>query len=443
MGSNSITYYVPYWEDRLDLSFDFREDAFGPMRETGSDGFAHELFSTPPYDGLLLSRGVVDKSPSGYDALCKKGARSYLRLPSSMSVFGDCGAFSYVNEDQPLYETEDVLEYYEAVGVDYGASVDHLVVSSIYKAVPTDGAAEGEDNRRRPARLKVPMSDAEKMRRRDLTLKNAEDFIRLHSKRGLSFTPVGVAQGWSPKTYSSSVSSLVKMGYRWIALGGLARSRSSDIMAILKEVNRTLDRSQVSGAGEVRFHLFGVAKLDMIANLQRYRVASMDSASYLRKAWLRSGQNYLATDGQWYTAIRVPQSSHARVQDYISKNGKTLDQVRAEESYCLEMLQRYGDGRLAPAEFERLLDALVDYDTYLLRAGDDGRSFREKTISREKYRRTLQDRPWEKCSCEVCRDLGIHALIFRGTNRNKRRGFHNTWVFHQRLKAAAGLRNGE
>ena len=45
---------------------------------------------------------------------------------------------------------------------------------------------------------------------------------------------------------------------------------------------------------------------------------------------------------------------------------------------------------------------------------------------RERYRRTLEAKPWQDCDCPFCRKLGIQILIFRGGNRNKRRGAHNT-----------------
>jgi len=48
---------------------------------------------------------------------------------------------------------------------------------------------------------------------------------------------------------------------------------------------------------------------------------------------------------------------------------------------------------------------------------------------REKYLRVLKERPWKKCDCSMCKSLGINVIIFRGTNRNKRRGFHNLWAF--------------
>ena len=51
------------------------------------------------------------------------------------------------------------------------------------------------------------------------------------------------------------------------------------------------------------------------------------------------------------------------------------------------------------------------------------------------YRKVLEDRPWEACPCEVCSQLGIHVILFRGAERNRRRGFHNLQVFYRWLSS--------
>ena len=53
------------------------------------------------------------------------------------------------------------------------------------------------------------------------------------------------------------------------------------------------------------------------------------------------------------------------------------------------------------------------------------------------YTRTLSDRAWERCDCRVCQEAGVEALIFRSSNRNKRRGIHNLHVFYASLRASA------
>ena len=431
-----MKYFMPDWEDKVDPGFDFQTDTYAPGRDVSKDVYAHELLGFPSYDGILVSRAVAERSKTKFQILRKKGARKHFRLPEELEVFGDCGAFSYVNEEEPRYETEDVLDYYDTIGVDYGVSVDHLVVDTIYDTETIEDKLEDGTVVTRKEKLKRQMTEEEREKRIQLTLENAHEFLRLHRKRDYRLTPVGVAQGWTADTYSRSVTELLRMGYTYIALGGLARSRASTVLNVLEAAKRAVEEFPARSSCDIRFHLFGVAKLTLIDELPKYGVASIDSASYLRKAWLRSGQNYLGTDGQWYTAIRVPQSYHPRVREYIRKNGKSLEEVQTQERFCLRMLQRYSDAGLPTDELDQLLDVIVEYDTHLLRFGDDGQSLRDKVASREKYRRTLEAKPWESCDCEVCQRLGVHVLIFRGTNRNKRRGFHNTRVFYQRLKEA-------
>jgi hypothetical protein len=43
----------------------------------------------------------------------------------------------------------------------------------------------------------------------------------------------------------------------------------------------------------------------------------------------------------------------------------------------------------------------------------------------------LENKPWKNCPCAVCSETGIDTVIFRRNNRNRRRGFHNTWWFFQ------------
>jgi len=98
------------------------------------------------------------------------------------------------------------------------------------------------------------------------------------------------------------------------------------------------------------------------------------------------------------------------------------DQARKVELACLKSLKRFDQ---QGGSIRRLLKLLRDYDEI-----HDGRKDRS-----EDYGKTLEDRPWKQCACPVCRELGIRVVIFRGAERNRRRGFHNLYVtyhhFHQ------------
>ncbi|MBB6647868.1 queuine tRNA-ribosyltransferase tRNA-guanine transglycosylase [Halobellus sp. MBLA0160] len=50
------------------------------------------------------------------------------------------------------------------------------------------------------------------------------------------------------------------------------------------------------------------------------------------------------------------------------------------------------------------------------------------------YRELLAAEPWTECSCPICAEHGIEVAIFRGNNRNRRRGFHNTRQFYDQFE---------
>ncbi|MCO8266298.1 queuine tRNA-ribosyltransferase tRNA-guanine transglycosylase [Haloferax sp. AB510] len=78
-----------------------------------------------------------------------------------------------------------------------------------------------------------------------------------------------------------------------------------------------------------------------------------------------------------------------------------------------------------PTPLERIWTAVEDYATWI---GDDDLL--------EDYRRTLTNRPWESCECPICSEHGIEVCIFRGNDRNRRRGFHNTRRFYDEFTDA-------
>src|ERR1044071_3918312 len=168
----TMRYFIPDWDDRVDPGYLFDTDAHTPGRNPYlHDQYAHELYKTPPYDGILLSRATLDNDRRKREAIIAAGSvHQYLRLPANgHQVLGDCGAFSYWQQENPPYTTEDILDYYQRLGFDLGVSIDHLIFAEL---------------------------EAEKERRWQLTIDNAEEFLRLHRNGRYTFTPVGVAQGW-------------------------------------------------------------------------------------------------------------------------------------------------------------------------------------------------------------------------------------------------------
>ena len=78
----------------------------------------------------------------------------------------------------------------------------------------------------------------------------------------------------------------------------------------------------------------------------------------------------------------------------------------------------------------------MDYHQFLLRGDDDETVQQDKSLAKTRalIQRTIEESPWKRCACDICRAVGVEVIIFRSSNRNKRRGFHNLGVYHRHLK---------
>jgi hypothetical protein len=102
------------------------------------------------------------------------------------------------------------------------------------------------------------------------------------------------------------------------------------------------------------------------------------------------------------------------------------------EARALDGVRRFASRKTKLAD---AVDAVLDYGRYAFwdEAATDARNEARLTELRQAYLRTLGERPWETCGCRVCREAGVETLIFRSSNRNKRRGIHNLHVFYAHL----------
>src|SRR5205814_1720936 len=122
-----------------------------------------------------------------------------------------------------------------------------------------------------------------------------------------------------------------------------------------------------------------------------------------------------------FTALRVPQvDGNASLKRRIRAGHIDQREAMHRERRCLAALRAFDCG-------ESTVDAAVD----CLRSYEE--LYDSKRDRSDAYRRTLSASPWKSCRCGVCEAAGIEVAIFRGTERNKRRGFHNVHVFSQRL----------
>ncbi|NNJ11554.1 hypothetical protein EKD04_014550 [Chloroflexales bacterium ZM16-3] len=117
-----------------------------------------------------------------------------------------------------------------------------------------------------------------------------------------------------------------------------------------------------------------------------------------------------------FSAIRVPEArALAKKQDLDEAEALRLEQA------VLDTLRAYDRDEVS---LETTYAAALAYAAL---AGE----VTERT--RRDYHETLDRRPWMYCPCAICNRIGVEVMIFRGNNRNRRRGFHNTWQLYKQL----------
>lgn len=405
-----MKYYLPDSQDHVDPSFDFETERRDVMRRRQRDDlYAHELLSSRSYDGLLVSKGIVDgfgETGSRYTLanrhrLLRAGARAFFRMDEcpwgQIPIMGDCGAFTYVREENPPYSVDAVVDFYLECGFDHGISVDHVILQ--YNP-------SWEEDGTTPSEVRT---------RQEITLELAQEFLQRCQTEHVPFEPLGVAQGWGPRSYAHAVNALQKMGYRYIALGGMVPLKTKDILTSLEAIS-------VVRNPETRLHLLGVSRTEHLQAFSRLGVFSFDSTSPLRQAFKDDKDNYYTLE-RTYPAIRIPQvEGNPKLQKRISSGKVSQERARFLERGCLDAMRKFDQDA---ASVEEVVERLSEYENLY-----DGR-----TDHSAAYREVLEARPWRACPCDVCRTLGRHVILFRGAERNRRRGFHNISVFYRRLQA--------
>ena len=221
-----LQFFFPDSQDQLDPSFDFHTEERSIYRiRQRDDHYAHEALAAPAFDGFLVSKTIVDGLPNSAGKytiaqrhrLYRVGVREFFRLDRRdgprLATMGDFGAFSYVRDEQPPYGPDEVIDFYDECGFDFGISVDHVILGYDPTADDDRDHTQGAEWRSRQA----------------LTLQLAAEFRARCKARKVSFRPLGVPQGWSPRSYASAVKALQAIGYRRIALGGMVPPKTGEI----------------------------------------------------------------------------------------------------------------------------------------------------------------------------------------------------------------------
>lgn len=411
--------------DYVDPNFDFIEDRSPAERQPyWDDAYPHEILGYAPYDGVLVSRGIVgDHRVKGkYTASQARrfglvGVRKFLRLDkpefAHLDIFGDCGAFTYVSDERPPYTPAEMVDFYDECGFTHGCSVDHIIFDFDPAAIGMEGGS------------------ADAKHRFDITLENADGFRQEALAIGASFTPLGVVQGWSPGSMAEAARRLVAMGYDYLALGGMVPLKSPEIkmcLAAIRDAVPTL----------TKLHILGFAKAEDIDSFHSFDIASFDTTSPLIRAFKDAKQNYyLPGDGlglRYFTSIRVPQAiENPRLQRGVKMGLFRAEDLLRMEAAALGSLRAFDRG---DADLEETLHNILVYSAPLFEEKPYEDCKNSTTLARLaiRYRETLTEKPWKQCPCAICTTASVDVIIFRGSNRNKRRGIHNLAVYKNHIE---------
>ncbi len=394
-----MRYFIPEWDDRVDPDYDFISDTHSQTHTVdpiNNDAYMWDLLGVEnvPFDGVLVSIATIEQNKKKSAMIKERGIHRFLGLPESFPIMADCGAFSYINQEVPPYKTSEVLQIYSELGFKYGVSVDHLVVKAF---------------------------EEKKDERMSITYQNGLSAFEEWKKRYRDdFQLVVSVQGFSTEDYLRMYHKFLDRGITHMAMGGLVRSQTCEIIDLIDNLIADIKET---GKKPEYLHFFGVARPELFFRMKELEAVGVevafDSASYLRRAWLASPSsqmNYITQEQVGYTAIRIPQKLSSKQQESLNPHV-----YHVLEKKALKYLRAYDEGN---TDLEEVMSVLADINHFL----------DVKPEILEYYRRTLQERPWKSCPCPICQKNGIETIVFRGNNRNRRRGFHNTISFHILLK---------
>ena len=400
-----MKYFIPEWDDRVDPKYDFindthsKEHAEDPIN---NDAYLWNIFGLDnvPIDGVLVSRMTITQNKRKYKQALHEGIHNVLRLPHDFEILGDCGAFGYVKEELPPFDPIETLQYYRDLGFNYGVSVDHMVVTQYRKD--------------RETRMRITYENGVKA------------YHEWRKKFKKDFQLLLAVQGLDVKDYLRMYRNYIELGATHIAFGGLARSPTSFITELIDQLVHEIKWSTNI---PVYVHFFGLARFPLFQKFQELEdlgvKVGFDSASYLRKAWLSAAStqlNYLTLEGKGYSAIRIPfVTKKKRKPTNTPLKEINVTELQHLEQECLSMLRLYDREE-------------TDIESVVFILSKFNKALGERPDLINYYIRTLEDKPWKSCKCPICKNIGIEVILFRGNNRNRRRGFHNTHVFYHILK---------
>jgi hypothetical protein len=310
--------------------------------------------------GFLISKAYFDEYSAHWKGDLERARKHYDSL--DLKLFGDSGAFSFIEEATPPISVKDVIDFYNQIDADLGASLDHVIPD--YDA-SYDYFFGG---------ISAPQKYLDRM---EITLENGSVFLRECEAQGVRFTPIGSIQGWSPKSYIECIKAFQKMGYKKVALGGIAKLSKPSLKQLLTEVKEVI--------GDTEIHLFGITQPQLVRDVGLPNITSVDGMGPYMGGVIRG--EYFKTSTERYKCFPVATLSD-EVCNLIEAN--EYEKVRA------------------------FSDPNTNFNV-------------DQTI------KGLGARYWESCDCVVCSSLGVKSAIHH-SDTGRHHGFHNVYVVAKEFK---------
>ena len=112
------------------------------------------------------------------------------------------------------------------------------------------------------------------------------------------------------------------------------------------------------------------------------------------------------------------------------------------ETLALDSLRGFDKGLVS---IDTTIENVIQYQKCLILAAESDPTKRAKKEAKalSDVEKTLRNSPWKHCGCSICKTIGVDVIIFRASNRNKRRGFHNLAVYLEHVKKLTGTNNAK
>ena len=103
-----MKYFIPEWDDRVDPRYDFISDEHSEIHSKNpiqNDVYIWNIFGldNTPIDGVLVSRMKIMENKTKYQRILNQGIHNFLRLPETFEIMGDCGAWGYIDQEEPPF----------------------------------------------------------------------------------------------------------------------------------------------------------------------------------------------------------------------------------------------------------------------------------------------------------------------------------------------------